>query len=71
MWEVSSSILSSAGAGAGTSAISAISPLSSDLKSKEAEAPMSDLFRWTGYCYIFSAELCLTEFLVTLGIAGV
>ena len=48
VWD-SSSTLSSADAGvgaavnAGTSAISAISSLSSDLKSKETEASMSDL----------------------------
>ena len=78
MWDCSS-ILSSAGAGAGvcagvnagTSAISAISSLSSDLKSKEAEASMSDLVGWTRSCDIFSVELCLTQFLVALGIAGV
>ena len=74
MWDCSLT-LSSAGAGAGvnagTSAISVISSLSSDLKSKEAEASVFDLVGWTRSCYIVSAELCLTQFLVALGIAGV
>ena len=60
--------LSSAGAGigvcagvnAGTSAISAISSLSSDLESKEAEASMSYLVGWMRSCDIFAAELCST-----------
>ena len=78
MWDCSST-LSSVGAGAGvgagvntgTSAISAISSLSSDLKSKEAEASMSDVVRWTRSCDIFSAELCSTQFLVALRIAEI
>ena len=74
VWDCSSTLSSSgagvcAGVDAGTSAISAISSLSSDSKSKEAEASMSDLVRWTRSCDVFSAELCLTQFLVALGIA--
>ena len=63
MWDCSST-LSSAGAGVcagtGTSAISVISSLSSDLESKEAEASVSNVVGWTRSCDTFSAELCLT-----------
>ena len=75
MWDCSST-LSSAGAGAGVCAevgagTSAISSLSSDLESKEAEASMSDVVWWTRSCDTFSAELCSTQFLVSLRTAGV
>ena len=60
-----------AGVGAGTSAISAISSLSSDSKLKEAEALVSDFVGWTRSCDTFSIELCSTQFLAALEVAGV
>ena len=64
--------LSSTGAGAGVDAgksiVSAVSSLSSDSKSV---ASVSAFVGWTRSCDIFSAELCLTQFLVALEVAGV
>ena len=76
MWDCSSTLSSTdagvcAGVNAGTCAISAISSLSSDLESKEAEASMSNLVGWTRSCDIFLTELCSTKFLASLEVDGV
>ena len=71
LWDCSSTLSSvGAGVGAGTSAIFVISSLSSDSKSKEAEASVSDFVGWTRSCDTFSAELCSTQFLAALKVAG-
>ena len=58
------------GAGAGTSAVSAIFSLSSDSEIRGAEA-VSDFVRWTKSCDIFSTELCSTWFQASLEVNGV